>query len=140
MSINKVILIGNLGKDPEVRTMSSGSRVCTFSLATSERWKGKDGQQQEKPEWHSIVIFNEHFVNISEKYLAKGRKIYLEGQLQTREWQDKNGNSRKTTEVVLNRYRGELQMVGEKSASEHKPQESTTGSDDYISFDDEIPF
>jgi single-strand DNA-binding protein len=140
MSINKVILIGNLGKDPEVRTMSSGSRVCTFSLATSERWKGKDGQQQERTEWHSIVIFNEHIVNVAEKYLAKGNKIYLEGQLQTREWQDKNGNSRKTTEVVLNRYRGELQMVGEKSASEHKPQESTTGSDDYISFDDEIPF
>ncbi|WP_374546044.1 single-stranded DNA-binding protein [Rhodoblastus sp.] len=111
-SVNKVILIGNLGRDPEVRRMGSGDPVVTFSLATTESWRDKaTGERKDRTEWHNVVIFNENLGKIAEQYCKKGAKIYLEGQLQTREYTDKDGNQRKTTEVVLQRFRGELTLL-----------------------------
>lgn len=111
-SINKVILVGNLGADPEVRSLNSGDKVCNLSIATSESWKDKQsGERREKTEWHRVVIFNEHLVRVCENYLKKGSKVYLEGSLQTRKWQDRDGNDKYTTEIVLQRYRGELAML-----------------------------
>lgn len=112
-SVNKVILIGNLGRDPEVRSTQSGDKIVNFSIATSERWKDKStGEQREKTEWHRIVIFNENLARIAEQYLRKGSSVYVEGQLQTRKWQDQSGAEKYTTEVVLQRYRGELTLLG----------------------------
>jgi single-strand DNA-binding protein len=113
-SVNKVILLGRLGKDPEVRNFQNGGKVVNFSLATSERWKDREGNQQEKTEWHNVAIFNEKLGEIAEKYLRKGAQVYLEGQLQTRKWQDQSGNDRYSTEIVLRPYRGELQLIGGK--------------------------
>ncbi len=113
-SVNKVILVGNLGKDPEARTMNNGGEVVSFSLATSERWNDKDGNRQEKTEWHNVVIFNENLGKIAKQYCRKGQPVYIEGQLQTRKWTDQNGNDRYTTEVVLQRYRGELTLLGNR--------------------------
>lgn len=114
-SVNKVILVGNIGKDPDIRTMSNGSRVANFSVATSERWKDKNsGEQKEKTEWHNVVIWNEHLVDVADRFLSKGSKVYLEGQLQTRKWTDQSGQDKYTTEIVLNRFRGELQMLDSK--------------------------
>ncbi len=111
-SVNKVILIGNLGRDPEIRTMQSGGRVCNLSIATSESWNDRQtGERREKTEWHRVVIFDDKLVDVCEKYLRKGRKVYVEGQLQTRKWQDQSGQDRYSTEVVLQRFRGELQML-----------------------------
>jgi single-strand DNA-binding protein len=111
-SVNKVILIGNLGRDPEVRRLNSGEPVVNFSIATSESWRDKaSGERKERTEWHNIVIFNENLAKVAEQYLKKGSKVYVEGQLQTREFTDKDGNQRKSTEVVLQRYRGELTML-----------------------------
>ena len=111
-SVNKVILVGNLGRDPEVRRMNSGDAVVNFSLATTESWRDKaSGERKERTEWHNVVIFNENLGKIAEQYLKKGSKVYLEGQLQTREYTDKDGNQRKTTEVVLQRFRGELTLL-----------------------------
>ncbi len=111
-SINKVILVGNLGRDPEVRATQDGSKIVNLSLATSERWKDRNtGEQRERTEWHRVVIFNENLARVAEQYLRKGSKIYVEGQLQTRKWTDQNGQDRYTTEVVLQRYRGELTML-----------------------------
>jgi single-strand DNA-binding protein len=111
-SVNKVILIGNLGKDPEVRRLNSGDQVVNFTLATSENWRDKNsGERKEKTEWHNVVIFNENLGKVVEQYCKKGSKVYVEGQLQTRKWQDKDGNDRYTTEVVLQRFRGELQLL-----------------------------
>ncbi len=111
-SVNKVILIGNLGRDPEVRRMNSGDSVVSFSLATTESWRDKaTGERKDRTEWHNIVIFNENIGRIAEQFCKKGSKIYLEGQLQTREFTDKEGNQRKTTEVVLQRFRGELTLL-----------------------------
>ncbi|WP_336294621.1 single-stranded DNA-binding protein [Bartonella sp. CB169] len=111
-SLNKVILIGNLGADPEVRRLNSGDQVANLRIATSESWRDRNtNERKERTEWHSIVIFNENLVKIVEQYLKKGSKIYIEGQLQTRKWQDQNGHDRYTTEVVLQKYRGELQML-----------------------------
>ncbi len=111
-SVNKVILVGNLGRDPEVRRMPNGDPVCNLRLATSESWRDKQsGERREKTEWHSVVIFNENLAKVAEQYLRKGSKIYIEGQLQTREWQDKDGAKRYSTEVVLQRYRGELTIL-----------------------------
>ena len=110
--LNKATLIGNLGKNPEVRTTASGQRVVTFSLATSETWKDRaTGERKERTEWHNVVIFNENLAKIAEQYLKKGSKVYLEGQLQTRKYTDKNGQERQATEVVLQRYRGELTLL-----------------------------
>jgi single-strand DNA-binding protein len=111
-SVNKVILVGNLGKDPEIRRLNSGDPVVNFSLATSETWRDKNsGERKEKTEWHNIVIFNDNLAKVAEQYLKKGMKVYVEGQLQTRKWQDQSGQDRYTTEIVLQKFRGELQML-----------------------------
>ena len=111
-SVNKVMLVGNLGRDPEVRNMQNGDPIVHLSLATSESWKDKNsGERREKTEWHRVVIFNEHLAGIAEQYLRKGAKLYIEGQLQTRKWQDKEGVDKYTTEIVLNKFRGELTML-----------------------------
>ena len=111
-SVNKVTLIGNLGRDPEMRSMQDGNRIATFTLATSDTWRDRvSGERKERTEWHRIVIFNERLAEIAEKYLRKGSKVYLEGSLQTRKWTDSQGQERNTTEVVLQRFRGELTML-----------------------------
>jgi len=111
-SVNKVILVGNLGRDPEIRSTQDGMRIATLNLATSETWRDKaSGERKEKTEWHRVVIFNERLVEIAEKYLRKGSKIYVEGALQTRKWTDQQGQERYTTEVALQRFRGELTML-----------------------------
>jgi len=111
-SVNKVILIGNLGADPEVRSFANGGKVCNLRIATSETWRDKNtGDRKEKTEWHSVAIFNEGLVRIAEQYLRKGSKVYLEGQLQTRKWQDQSGQDRYSTEVVLQGFNGTLTML-----------------------------
>jgi len=118
-SVNKVILVGNLGRDPEVRTLPSGDRVVSFSLATTESWRDRQtGERKDRTEWHNISIFNENLGKIAEQYCRKGSKVYLEGQLQTREYQDKDGNTRKATDVVLQRFRGELTLLDSKGGRE----------------------
>ncbi len=112
-SVNKVILVGNLGKDPEARSMNNGGEVVSFSLATSESWNDKQsGEKRDKTEWHNVVIFNENLGRIAKQYLRKGSSCYVEGQLQTRKWTDQSGADRYTTEVVLQRFRGELTLLG----------------------------
>ena len=144
-SVNKVILVGNLGKDPEVRRMTSGDPVVNLSVATSENWKDKaTGERKERTEWHRVVIFNENLAKVAEQYLRKGAKVYLEGQLSTRKWTDKDGVEKYTTEIVLNRFRGELVMLDAKgegggariSGASESPASFDRGSD----MDDEIPF
>ena len=114
-SVNKVILIGNVGKDPEVRSMQSGDRVANFTLATSETWKDRDGERKEKTTWHNIVVWNEGIVKVVDSYVRKGSKLYVEGALQTRKYTDQQGVERYTTEIVLQKFRGELTMLGGKS-------------------------
>ncbi|PPR63601.1 MAG: Single-stranded DNA-binding protein [Alphaproteobacteria bacterium MarineAlpha4_Bin2] len=115
-SVNKVILVGNLGRDPEVRSMQNGGKVCNLSVATSERWKDRNsGEQQERTEWHRVVIFDDRLVDVAERFLGKGRKVYLEGELQTRKWTDQSGQDRYTTEVVLRRFRGQLVLLDSRS-------------------------
>jgi|TARA_B110000114_G_scaffold21238_1_gene20200 single-strand DNA-binding protein len=115
-SVNKVIIIGNLGQDPEVRNFPSGGKVCNFSVATSENWKDKNtGERRERTEWHRVSITSEPLVRVAEQYLRKGSKVYLEGQLETRKWQDQSGQDKYTTEVVLRPYRSELTMLDSKS-------------------------
>ncbi len=116
-SVNKVILVGNLGRDPEVRRLNSGEPVVNLRIATSETWKDKgSGERKEKTEWHSVVIFNENLARVAEQYLKKGTKVYVEGQLQTRKYQDSQGQERYSTEVVLQRYRGELTILDSRGA------------------------
>jgi single-strand DNA-binding protein len=164
-SVNKVILVGNLGRDPEVRSLTSGDKVVNLRLATSETWKDKaSGERKEKTEWHSVVIFNENLARVAEQYLKKGSKVYLEGQLQTRKWQDQQGVEKYSTEVVLQRFRGELTILdsrgggasehgdeegggqisrggdfGRSSPMERKPEPAGAGSR-YSDLDDDIPF
>jgi single-strand DNA-binding protein len=122
-SVNKVILVGNLGRDPEVRSMQNGGKVCNLSVATSERWRDRtSGEQQERTEWHRVVIFDDRLVDVAERFLRKGAKVYLEGELQTRKWQDQSGQERYTTEVVLRRFRGQLTMLDSRGGG---------GGDDY---------
>ncbi len=156
-SVNKVILVGNLGRDPEIRTFQNGGKVCNFSIATSENWKDRTtGERQERTQWHNIAIFSEPLSNIAEQYLRKGSKVYIEGQLETRKWQDQSGSDRYSTEVVLRPYRGELTILDSRSSSLEqgagnqyseeldKPEkndgfgadESSTAND----LEDEIPF
>ena len=117
-SVNKVMLLGNLGQDPIVRTSQDGNKIVQLSIATSDRWKDRNtGEQREKTEWHRVVIFNENLSNIAEQYLKKGNTVFVEGQLQTRKWQDQNGQDKYTTEVVLGRFRGELAMIGSRNES-----------------------
>ncbi len=109
--VNKVILVGNLGDDPEVRSLNNGGEVVNMRVATSENWKDRDGNRQERTEWHRVVIFNENLGRVAKSYLKKGSKVYLEGQIQTRKWQDQSGADRYSTEVVLQRFRGELVLL-----------------------------
>ncbi|URD60157.1 single-stranded DNA-binding protein [Sphingomonas sp. KRR8] len=109
--VNKVIIVGNLGADPESRSFSNGGEVVNLRVATSDTWKDRDGNRQEKTEWHSVAIFNENLGRVAKSYLKKGSKVYLEGQLQTRKWQDQNGADRYSTEIVLGKFRGELVLL-----------------------------
>ena len=109
--VNKVILVGNLGADPEARSLNNGGEVVNLRVATSEQWKDRDGNRQERTEWHQVVIFNENLGRVAKSYLKKGSKVYLEGQLQTRKWTDQAGNDKYTTEIVLQRFRGELVLL-----------------------------
>ncbi len=129
-SINKVILVGNLGRDPEIRSTQDGRKIANLSLATSDTWKDKNsGERREKSEWHRVVIFGP-LAEIAEKYLRKGSKVYLEGALQTRKWQDQSGQDKYSTEVVLQQYRGELVMLDSKPDGwEQERQADTTGGD-----------
>src|SRR3990170_4407485 len=118
-SVNKVILVGNLGADPEVRRLNSGDPVVNIRIATSESWRDKtSGERKEKTEWHNVVIFNDQLAKVAEQYLKKGAKVYVEGQLQTRKGQDQTGNARYTTEIVLQKFRGELQMLDARGQGE----------------------
>jgi single-strand DNA-binding protein len=141
-SVNKCIIVGNLGRDPETRRMSNGDPVVSLNIATSESWRDKQsGERKEKTEWHNVVIFNEGLAKIAEQYLRKGSKVYLEGQLQTRKWQDKDGNDRYTTEIVLQRYRGELSILdnGKRDdAGDSEPRQAKAASGDLDG--DSIPF
>lgn len=113
-SLNKVQLIGNLGADPEARSLNNGGEVVNMRIATSEQWKDRDGNKQERTEWHQVTIFNENIGKVAKSYLRKGSKVYLEGQLQTRKWQDQSGNDRYSTEIVLQKFRGELVLLDSK--------------------------
>jgi len=118
-SVNKVILVGNLGADPEIRRLNSGEPVVNIRIATSESWRDKNsGERKEKTEWHNVVIFNDQLAKVAEQYLKKGMKVYVEGQLQTRKWQDQTGADKYTTEVVLQKFRGELQMLDARGQGE----------------------
>ncbi len=152
-SVNKVILVGNLGRDPEVRTFQNGGKVCNLRIATSERWKDRNtGEQREKTEWHSVAIFQEGLVRVAEQYLRKGSKVYIEGQLQTRKWQDQSGADRYSTEVVLQGFGGTLVMLDPRGGggdgggfsddrgSGGAPGGSFGGPATAGDIDDEIPF
>jgi single-strand DNA-binding protein len=117
-SVNKVILIGNLGRDPEVRSFQNGGKVCNLSVATSESWKDKmSGERKERTEWHRVVIFNENLIQVAERFLKKGSKVYLEGQIETRKWADQSGQERFSTEVVLRPFRGELTLLDSREGA-----------------------
>jgi single-strand DNA-binding protein len=123
-SVNKVILVGNLGRDPEIRSTQDGMRIANLAVATSETWRDKmSGERKERTEWHRVVIFNERLAEFAEKYLKKGRKVYVEGALQTRKWTDNAGQERYTTEVVLTRFRGELTMLDSAGGASGPPME-----------------
>ena len=154
-SVNKVILLGNLGKDPDIRTMQSGNKMASFSIATSKRWKDKVTQEQkDKTSWHNIVIFGDGLVDIVEKYVKKGSKIYVEGELQTRKWQDQDGNDRYTTEVVLQGYSSNLTLLDSRNANNNIDDQSinsdqtasnlenpiSSKKSDSSDSDDDIPF
>lgn len=152
-SVNKVILVGNLGTDPEIRRLNSGDPVVNLSVATSENWRDKQtGERREKTEWHKVVIFNDALAKVAENYLRKGSKVYIEGQLQTRKWTDQNGNDRYTTEIVLQKYRGELTMLDSRNDGGGRSYDAVDQSggqrqmdkpkEDFTSetIDDDIPF
>ena len=150
-SVNKVIIMGNLGKDPEIRNFPNGGRVCNFSVATSESWRDKNsGEKQERTQWHNISILSEPLVNIAERFLKKGSKVYLEGQLETRKWQDNSGSDRYSTEIVLRPYKGEITLIDNKADSNMSDGSISNNQMDEIQensvspnvddFDDEIPF
>jgi len=142
MSLNKVTLIGNLGADPDVRTFANGGRVCNLRIATTERWKDKSGERQERTEWHTVAVFSDGLVGICERYLRKGSKVYVDGKLQTRKWTDNTGADRYSTEIVLQGYGGTLIMLDGKSdggsggggSAGHDTRSPAGG------YDDEIPF
>ncbi|MCR5225129.1 MAG: single-stranded DNA-binding protein [Alphaproteobacteria bacterium] len=140
-SVNKVILVGNVGRDPEVRSAQDGSKIVSFSVATSEFWKDKvSGERKDKTEWHRVVVFNPNLAEVCEKYLHKGSKVYIEGQLQTRRWQDQGGIEKYTTEVVLSRFKGELALLDSRSDSGAMPDAPVEEKADSIEIDDDIPF
>lgn len=133
-SVNKVILVGNLGRDPETRHTQSGDAICNLSVATSESWKDRSGERQVRTEWHRVTIFNGKLAETAEKYLRKGSKVYLEGSLQTRKWTDQSGVEKFTTEVVLQKFRGELQIL------DRPPEVNDRARQDPQDPDDEIPW
>jgi single-strand DNA-binding protein len=154
-SVNKVILVGNLGRDPEIRTLNSGDKVANLSVATSETWRDRtSGERRERTEWHRVVIFNDNLVKVAENYLRKGSKVYVEGALQTRKFQDQSGQEKYTTEVVLQKFRGELTMLdgrgegggasegGDFGGYSSGPRQQASGPKESFSadLDDEIPF
>ncbi len=140
MSVNKAIILGRLGKDPEIRTFQSGDKVANFSVATSEKWKDKGtGEQKEATEWHNVSVFG-GLVQVVESYLFKGQEVYLEGQIKTRKWQDNNGNDRYTTEIVLRGPQAVLRMVGGRgdASSTPRPQQEQRQQEEEL--DDDVPF
>ncbi|MDP9196115.1 MAG: single-stranded DNA-binding protein [Pseudomonadota bacterium] len=147
-SVNKVILVGNVGKDPEIRTMQNGGKVASFSLATSERYTSKaTGEVKDSTQWHNVVVFNEHLIPIVERYVRKGSKLYAEGALETRKWADQSGNDRYTTEVVLKAFKGQILLLDSRNAEAE--DEKPAGSNGYAKakagsvaeeLNDEIPF
>lgn len=143
-SVNKVILIGHLGRDPEVRSFQNGGQVCNFSLATSESWKAKDtGERKESTQWHNIVVKNENLIAVAERFLKKGSKVYLEGKLETRKYTDKDGAEKYTTEVVLSPFGGTLTMLDSVKSETHQesaPKESAPKQNTVTPLDDDIPF
>lgn len=141
--INKVIIVGNLGADPEVRSFNNGGKVCNLRIATSESWKDKStGERKEKSEWHSVAIFQEGLVGVCEKYLRKGSKVYIEGKLQTRKWQDQSGNDRYSTEVVLQGFDGKLEMLDGKKGDgpAHQNNDGFQGGASNADLDDSVPW
>lgn len=141
--INKVTLLGNIGQDPEIRTTQGGKELASFSLATSETWKDKaSGEKKTKSEWHKVVIFNDNLVNLVKNYTQKGSKIYIEGKLQTRDWQDKDGNKKYTTEIILNGFESKIVLLDNKDDNKPKMSESDDKAfkEADNSLDDEIPF
>ena len=142
--VNKVILVGNLGRDPEIRTTQDGTKVVNLALATSETWNDRaSGERKERTEWHRVVIFNERLADVAERFLRKGSKIYVEGSLQTRKWTDKDGQEKYSTEVVLQNFRGELQMLdsrGEGGGGRSVGTDEAPRSFERAELDDEIPF
>ncbi len=137
-SVNKAILLGNLGRDPEIRSMQSGAKMASFSIATSKRWKDKNTQEQkEKTSWHNVVVFGDGLVNIVEKYVKKGSKIYIEGELQTRKWQDKDGNDRYTTEVILQGYNCNLTLLDNRNNSQLSSTDDIAQVDQNKSIEDD---
>ena len=148
-SLNKAVLIGNLGRDPEMRATQSGDKICHLSIATSESWRDKNsGERRERTEWHRVVIFNQNLAKVAEAYLRKGSKVYLEGQLQTRKWTDQSGQDKYTTEIVLQNYRGELVMLdgkeGGSSNDDFRGNEGGSGTGvragGQSDLDDEVPW
>jgi len=148
-SVNKVILVGNLGADPEVRKFQNGGSVCNLRVATSENWKDKNtGERREKTEWHTVAIFSEGLVRVAEQYLRKGSKIYIEGQLETRKWQDQSGNDRYSTEVVLRNFNSSMVMLDGRGGGDRNNDRNTGGMSDQggssggqsYELDDDIPF
>jgi len=145
--LNKVMLIGNLGADPEIRHTQDGRKIANFRIATSEQWRDKHtGERREKTEWHRIVVFNENLAKIVEQYIKKGSKVYVEGQLQTRKWQDQSGADRYSTEVVLQGFNCQIQMLGDKGGGrgeyddEPRAQSKPAQQGANVPYDDEIPF
>lgn len=142
-SLNKVQLIGNLGQDPESRSFANGGEVVNLRIATSESWKDRDGNKQERTEWHSVAIFNEGLAKVAKSYLRKGSKCYIEGQLQTRKWQDQSGNDRYSTEIVLQKFHGELVLLDAKGADGSHGAPTQTGSNAQAfnpELEDDVPF
>src|SRR5688572_19579841 len=147
--VNKVILVGNLGDDPEARSLNNGGEVVNLRVATSENWKDRDGNRQERTEWHRVVIFNENLGRVAKSYLRKGSKVYLEGQLQTRKWQDQSGADRYSTEIVLQGFNATLVMLdgpggaqsgGERTGESSLPVNDRTGGGFPDDLDDDVPF
>src|SRR5438270_10499795 len=154
--VNKVILVGNLGADPEARSLNNGGEVVNIRVATSEQWKDRDGNRQERTEWHNVVIFNENLGRVAKNYLRKGSKVYLEGQLQTRKWTDQSGNDKYTTEIVLQKFRGELVLLdsagggagrgafsddfGDPGSAPARTQSRSTPAAFVTDIDEDVPF
>lgn len=139
-SVNKVTLVGNVGKDPEVRNLQSGDIIVNLSVATSESWKGKDGERQERTEWHRVVVFNQPLAKVIEKYVTKGSKVYLEGQIETRKWTDQSGSERYSTEIVMRPFNSTLVLLDGKKSDSHNSEPKTKPAPEADDFEDSIPF